>query len=128
MEGDYLYSVKIIFKYQVENGMVFYEESIVLFNAASFEDAYEKAEKYVKEYISKEYTNIYGQKVVQSVERYADCFLVYPEEDATEVYSGFFMNRNGICEKEYIDLLADTCTAQELKPLRSLEFGHLEMP
>ena len=44
------YSVKMIIKHAVESGEVFLEESIIIVDAASFDDAYFKAEQYVKDY------------------------------------------------------------------------------
>ena len=44
------YGVKVIFTYSVEpDNRKFYEESIYLVYAESFDDAYEKAEEYTKE-------------------------------------------------------------------------------
>ena len=45
------YSVKVIFTYSVEpDNRKFYEESIYLVDAESFDDAYRKAEEYTKDF------------------------------------------------------------------------------
>ena len=57
------YGVKVILTYSVEpDNRKFYEESIYLVDAESFDDAYEKAEKYTSE-IDLEYTNPKGKKL-----------------------------------------------------------------
>ena len=71
------YSVKLIVRYTVETGEVFLEESILMLEAASFEDAYSKAEKYVEEDGLFEYDNLFGKKVRKQVVSYVDCFSVY---------------------------------------------------
>ena len=64
------------------------EESIIMVDAASFDDAYFKAEQYVKDNeICSSYENIYGKRVQSEVVSYADCFSVYDDEDVIEVYS-----------------------------------------
>ena len=113
-----MYSVKIIYKYSVENGDCFYEESIMLFHAASFDEAYEKAEQYVENYMEKEYKNMRGESVTQSVVSYADCFEIIEEEDATEVYSSYMKNRYDMEPDDYLKLITDTCSKEELLDLR----------
>ena len=57
------YGVKVIFTYSVEpDNRKFYEESIYLVDADSFDDAYRKAEEYTKDF-DLEHTNPKGQKV-----------------------------------------------------------------
>lgn len=117
---EIMYSVKILYKYVVNGTKEFFEESVIAMNADSFEDAYEKSEKYVEETIEKEYINMYGEKVVLSDVEYTDCFQIYKEDEITEVYSTFKVNKTSLNEREYIDILTQHLTADELLPLRYL--------
>ena len=57
------YGIKMIFQFLIENeSRILYEESIRLFHANSFDNAFKKAENYAVT-LYDEYTNIYGQKV-----------------------------------------------------------------
>ena len=44
------YSVKLLIKSTAESGEVSIEESILMLDANSFDDAYDKVERYVEEY------------------------------------------------------------------------------
>ena len=112
------YSVKIILKYVVESGETFIEESIILLDAGSFDEAYEKAEQYVKEYgVNEPYTNMYGKQVRTEVS-YSDCYCVYEDDDVIEVYSSIKKGREKLSEEMIVSALDDCCTKEELLPLR----------
>ena len=89
------YSVKVIFTYSVEpDNRKFYEESIYLVDAETFDDAYEKAEEYTREF-ELEYTNPKGQKVKTEKIDFIDCFLAFDEEDGVqEIYSATLKNES----------------------------------
>lgn len=90
-----------------------------MLDAGSFDDAYEKAEQYVKENdICFSYSNIYGKCVASEVISYADCYLVYEDDNAVEVYSSIKKARNEYSEKTIIAVLEDCCTREEMLPLR----------
>ena len=112
------YSVKMILKYTVESGEEFIEESIILLDADSFDDAYERAEQYVQEYgVGEPYTNIFGKQVNIEVS-YSDCYSVYDEDDVMEVYSSV---KRGTEERpaDLIDaVLDDFASREEMLPLR----------
>ena len=112
-----LYGLKIIYQYTVGDD-VFYEEQIVTTKAESFDEAYQKAWDYAKGYCD-EHLNPDGEKVIQNVYDVADCYLADDEEDEVkEVYSAFKKNRTVLSDEEFIDVLSDGCTAEELKALR----------
>ena len=115
-----MYSIKIIFKNEVENGPVIFEESVLMVKAASFDEAYDKAEKYTREWLEtdSDYVNMYGLNVHRSVVCYADCFEIIEEENCTEVYSSYKMNRSSLSLEDYIGVLTNSCSAEELKNLR----------
>ena len=113
------YSVKIIIRYTVETGEVFLEESILMLNADSFDDAYIKAERFVKENeLYTEYENIYRNRVHSEVISYADCFSVYDDENVVEVYSTIRRAREALSENNIISVLEDSCTRKDMLPLR----------
>ena len=118
------YGVKVIFTYTVEpDNRKFYEESIYLVNAESFDDAYKKAEEYMKEYDS-EYTNPKGQKVKTEKIDFIDCFLVFDEEDSVqEIYSATFKNKSSLSENDFYKAITVQCDADELFDLRYEEFN-----
>ena len=62
-QGQWRYK-KLVYKYVVhsQEPQVLYEEQILKINADSFDEAYQKAEKYIESYIDK-YTNINGDNV-----------------------------------------------------------------
>ena len=67
-ENHMKYSVKMLIRHSVDSGEVFLEESIIMVEADSFDDAYEKAEKYVSDNeICSSYHNIYGKRVISEV-------------------------------------------------------------
>lgn len=85
-----MYGVKLIYKYFVhsQKPQVLYEEQILKIYADSFDDAYQKSDKYIESYIDK-YTNINGDSVEISLYKVVDCFKCYNDRDVEEIYSGF---------------------------------------
>lgn len=84
------YSVKLLIKSTTESGEVSIEESILMMDADSFDDAYDKAERYVETLgVCEPYVNIFGKRVDVEVVSYADCFRIDDDEadEVTEVYS-----------------------------------------
>ena len=113
------YSVKLIIRHTVETGEVFLEESILILDADSFDDAYLKAEKYAKENeLCAPYDNLYGKLVHSEIVSYADCFLVYDDERVVEVYSSIRRCSDGMNEKAILSVLEDSCDREEMIPLR----------
>ena len=113
------YSVKMVVKHSVETGEVFLEESIIMLEADSFDQAYAKAEQYVQEnQISDSYENMYGKRVHSEVLYPADCFSVYDDEDVIEVYSSMFRCSDDLHEDTLVALFENPCTRIEMLPLR----------
>lgn len=113
------YSVKMLIRHAVESGEVFIEESILMLEADSFDDAYLKAEKYVEDNeISTSYDNMYGKHVKSEVVSFADCFSVYDDEDVIEVYSSIIKCRNDLPEDSVITFFEKTCDRRDMLPLR----------
>ena len=122
------YSVKVIIRSTVETGEVFLEESILLIIADSFDDAYEKAERYIADNgICSAYRNCKGQLVTLEVVSYADCFLVYDEgEDVTEVYSSIKKTNATMTEELIVAVEELSAAREEMRPL--WEFGDPDLP
>ena len=57
-----MYHVKLLLKYTVKE-QIFYEESILQVDAGSFDEAYQKAEIYVKQTMDNKRRNMYGDTV-----------------------------------------------------------------
>lgn len=113
------YSVKLIIKYSVEKGEVFFEESILMLEAESFDDAYLKAEQWVIDNdVCASYRNLYGKTVQKEIVSYADCFSVYDDDDVTEVYSSFQKPRDELQEKGLLSAWTENCDKEELLSLR----------
>lgn len=68
-----MYHVKLLLKYTVKE-QIFYEESILQVDAGSFDEAYQKAEIYVKQTMDNKRRNMYGDTVHCTVVDYLDCF------------------------------------------------------
>ncbi len=111
------YSVKLIIRHTVETGEVFLEESIIMLDADSFDDAYLKAEQYAKEYVDDTYQNMYGKTVKSEVISFADCFSVF-EDDVMEVYSSFIKCREELPEEAVMAFWEEDCSRKDLLPLR----------
>ena len=118
------YGVKVIFTYSVEpDNRKFYEESIYLVDADSFDDAYKKAEEHRKDF-DIEYTNPKGQKVKTEKIDFIDCFLAFNEEDGVqEVYSTIFKNKSSLSQEEFYKAITNQCDAEEMYDLRNKEFN-----
>ena len=113
------YSVKLILRHTVESGEVFIEESIIMLNAASFDDAYQKAEQYVSESkICSSYVNMFGKQVQTEVVSYADCFSVYDDSDIIEVYSSLIRSREDLSGDLITSILDASCSREDVLPLR----------
>ncbi len=111
------YSVKVLYTYAVSDKK-FYETSILLTQANSFDEAYEKAEKFVVQ-DNKEYTNIKGETVKTEKIEFLDCFCAYDEEDGiSEIYSSFSKNDTALLEKDFYKALTTQCGEEELVDLR----------
>ena len=112
------YSVRLLLQYTVDGGDTFFEDSVVMFEADSFADAYDKADRYVKENgLTEPYRNAEGQTVTRAA-RAVDCFSVIEEDDGTEVYSTFRKNRTPLPDTDFAAVLTDCCSEEERKPLR----------
>ena len=118
------YGIKCIFTYSMEpDNRKFYEESIYLVDAESFDAAYKKAEEYTKE-IDLEYTNPKGQKVQTEKIDFIDCFLAFDEEDGLqEIYSSTFNNKSSLSEEDFYKIITSQCDVDELYDLRYDEFN-----
>ena len=118
------YGVKVILTYSVEpDNRKFYEESIYLVDAETFDDAYEKAEEYTREF-ELEYTNPKGQKVKTEKIDFVDCFLTFDEEDGVqEIYSSTLKNKSSLSEEEFYEAITNQCDAEEMYDLRYDEFN-----
>lgn len=118
------YGVKVIFTYSAEpDNRKFYEESIYLVDAESFDDAYEKAEEYTRGF-DLEHTNTKGQKVTTEKIDFVDCFLAFDEEDGVqEVYSTTFQNKSSLTEEEFYEAITNQCDADGMYDLRYEEFN-----
>lgn len=115
------YSVKMIIRHTVETGEMFLEESLLMLDAASFDDAYSKAERYVEENdLCTEYENLYGKRVHSEIVSFADCFSVYDDESIIEVYSSIRRCSDEMSEKMILSVLEDSCAREEMLPLRQL--------
>ena len=118
------YSVKVIFTYSVEpDNRKFYEESIYLVDAETFDDAYEKAEEYIRHF-DLEHTNPKGQKVKTEKIDFVDCFLVFNEEDGVqEIYSATLKNESSLSEDDFYGAITTQCDVEEMYDLRYDEFN-----
>lgn len=122
------YALKIFYR-MTAGSEVFYEESVVLLKAESFDEAYEKAEIHAKDVCEYEYVNLYGDQVKTELVDIVDCFQAFDEDNGVrEVYSRIMRNRTPMNEEEFIDLLTDDCTVEERMPLRNRAFNGSLVP
>jgi len=116
------YSVKLIYKYTVTGEPdpilvdKFYEESVVLVVADSFEEAYKVAESNASMDV---YMNKYGQTVTMELYDAVDCFRFYEQPQAlTEVYSTIFSDDANTDIESLVDKRYERCTIEEMHVLR----------
>ena len=119
-----IYGVKVIHTHTVgSEDRRFYEESILKVDAESFEEAYDKAEKYIQDAVCA-YKNIYSEDVKTISIEAIDCFCAFdPEGDVQEIYSSFYTNRSALPEDVYYKEITSPCDENELRPLRNIEFN-----
>lgn len=119
-----IYGIKVIHIYSVgDDDRRYYEELILRVNAESFDDAYVKAERYMREAVC-EYVNP-GRETVKTLSiETVDCFLAYePDGDVQELYSSFSTNSSGLSEEDYYKAITSVCGEKELRVLRNSEFN-----
>ncbi len=96
----------------------FFEESVLLVKAISFDDAYRIAEAAAREN-NEDYENKYGQRVITEFFELLDCFrMTGCPESATEVYSTFFAKKRDEDEQALLDERYAGCTIEEMHVLR----------
>ena len=114
------YGVKLVFRYDLPDRQ-FYEETVLCVRAASADEAAERARNYAAGFVEREYQNLEGENVKVRLCDIADCTAVQQENAEIEtVFSRFVTNRGGLPEEAFLEQFADTCTREELKPLRHL--------
>ena len=114
------YSVKLIIKYAAETGETLLEESILMLDAASFDEAYEKAERYAREAeIECTYENVFGRRVSVKIASFSDCFAVYDEDGGvTEVYSSMKRCSDELPEAAVFTVLDASAEREQMLPFR----------
>lgn len=114
------YGVKVLHTHTVgAEDMRFYEELILKVSAGSFDEAYERAERYMADAFC-EYTNIDGKSVRTYKIESIDCFLAHDSENGVQqVYSSFKRNYSPLPEDLYYEAITATCNTADLRPLRS---------
>jgi hypothetical protein len=91
----------------------FFEESVLLITAGSFEEAYEKAETEARKK-ARAYENKYGQTVTIEFYKAVDCFALFESPQAfTEAYSAIFCGTPADVARRY-----KRCMAEEMHVLR----------
>ena len=112
------YGVKVMYTYFIEcKNKRFFEESVLLVNADSFDDALHKAEAYAKDR-EREYINCDNHVVkIEKIEA-IDSFLVFENEEIVEVYSSFKNNKTPLSDNKYYKILGAIADSKELYPLR----------
>ena len=114
-----MYHVKLLLKYTVKE-QIFYEESILQVNAGSFDEAYQKAEIYVKQTMDNKRRNMYGDTVHCTVVDYLDCFQSDDvESDVQEVYSRIFQNHSEFSETKLIPVHGKKCCLWGISPIQN---------
>lgn len=85
--------------------------------AGSFDEAYQKAEIYVKQTMDNKRRNMYGDTVHCTVVDYLDCFQSDDvESDVQEVYSRIFQNHSEFSETKLVELLSDPVHGKKCCP------------
>lgn len=98
----------------------FFEESVLLIKASSFDAAYQIAER-TAEKDNEVYKNKYGQLVRHEFYESIDCFHLCDSPKSTaEIYSAFFLKGQDEEEQLVLDKRYRDCTAEELHMLRHI--------
>lgn len=121
-----IYSVKILFKYDIEgSNRSIYEESLRLFHAESFDEALDKAKKiaFDEEW---EYINVYARQVKYRFYKIVSDYWLFDElefEDGTEVFSEHFEMKSS--EDDPIEKRYNSCSIKDMYIIRQAEFNGL---
>lgn len=116
------YGVKLIFQFLItgepikerldtnySNDSTFFEESVRVVKAQSFEQAYKIAQKQAENDCSS-YVNMYGQTVEYNLVDVIDCFEIYEELQAgVEVYSSYTCVSKSVSAKDYLEQKYSYC-------------------
>ncbi len=122
------YSVKLLIKSTAESGEVSIEESILMLDANSFDDAYDKVEHYVEmRGVCDSYVNIFGKRVDVEVVSYADCFQIDEDDEVTEVYSSIMCPDAKRTEEMIVAVHEASASEEERKPFQYAEFANLSV-
>jgi hypothetical protein len=98
----------------------FFEESVLLVQANSFEAAYEAAEQMAK-HKREVYVNKYGQTVTCKFYRSIDCYWIQETVgNRAEIYSSFFTLAEGADMEEQLDRRYSICVPDEMQQLRRI--------
>ncbi len=112
------YGVKIIYTYLViEENKRFFEESILLVEADSFYDAFEKAQTYAYDR-ELEYKNVYGSIVKLEKIDVLDSFIVDDADGVAEIYSSFSANKTSLEDDDYYTAITNIASPCDLAFLR----------
>lgn len=121
-----IYSVKILFKYEIEDSdRAIYEESLRLFYAESLDEAFDKAKKMAMEE-EWEYINVYAEKVKYRFYENTEAFRLFDElefEDGLEVFSSYFEMKDP--DDDPVDKRYYSCSVQDMYIIRQAEFNGL---
>lgn len=121
-----IYSVKILFKYEIEDSdRAIYEESLRLFYAESLDEAFDKAKKMAMEE-EWEYINVYARKVKYRFYENTEAIRLFDElefEDGLEVFSSYFEMKDP--DDDPVDKRYYSCSVQDMYIIRQAEFNGL---
>lgn len=121
-----IYSVKILFKYEIEDSdRAIYEESLRLFYAESLDEAFDKAKKMAMEE-EWEYINVYAEKVKYRFYENTEAFRLFDElefEDGLEVFSSYFEMKDP--DDDPVDKRYYSCSVQDMYIIRQAEYNGL---
>lgn len=118
------YGVKVLSTYSVgDSENKFYEETIFMVEAKSFDEAFEKTENYVKKY-DYNHLNLSNELVKRERAEVLDCFFAVDEEDdVQEIYSAVTQNKTRLSEEEFYEAVTYQCRAEEMYDLRDKDFN-----
>ena len=100
----------------------FYEESIRVVKANSFDDASAKVEK-IAQKLCDTYINIYGQTVCEQVYGVIEVYKLDELEDGEEIFSSHFKVSPDQDIESVLDARYDSCTEKDMRVLRNIEFN-----